>query len=185
MENDLYRLKTELHEQGIFFCFSGPVSQKLVTDIGAILDQKMSMENAGKFTVLRVFSLVVEKVQNIIHYSDEEFLKETSGTSEESFRFGLIAIGFHEEHYFVLSGNMIRNDKVPPLREKLRKVQGMSKEALKVAYHEQRRRKTPEKGSRGAGLGFLEMAKKAGKPIEFTFKRIDDQMSFFSIKTTI
>ena len=184
MGYDLYHLKTELNEQGIFFCLSGPVSQKLVTDIGAILDQKMSMENAGKLTVLRVFSLVVEKVQNIIHYSDEKALAEDAESSEDALSFGLIAVGYHDRHYFVLSGNMIRNDKVNRLREKLHRIQGMSKEELKHAYREQRR-KTPEEGSKGAGLGFLEMAKKASKPIEFTFKHLDEQMSFFSIKTTI
>ena len=185
MEHDLYRLKTELNEQGIFFCLSGPVSQKLVTDIGVILDQKMGMENASKLTVLRVFSLVVEKVQNIIHYSDEKALAEDSeDAARETLRFGIIAIGYHEEHYFVLSGNMIRNDKVERLREKLCAIQNMSKEELKHAYREQRR-KPPENDSKGAGLGFFEMAKKASRPIEFTFKRLSDEMSFFSIKTTI
>ncbi len=184
MEHDLYHLKTEHNAQGIFFCLSGPVSQKSVTDIGAILGQKMNMENASKLTVLRVFSLVVEKVQNIIHYSDEKAPAENSGTPEETLSFGLIAIGYYKKRYFVLSGNMIRNDKVERLREKLIDIQKMSKEDLKQTYRKQRR-KNPEEGSKGAGLGFLEMAKKAGKPIEFAFKHIDDQMSFFSIKTTI
>ena len=42
-----------------------------VTEIGAILEQKMSLEKANRTTIVRVFSLVVEKMQNIIHYSDE------------------------------------------------------------------------------------------------------------------
>jgi hypothetical protein len=60
----------------------------------------------------------------------------------------------------------------------------MSKEDLKYSYKEQRG-KGPEEGSKGAGLGFLEMAKKASQPIEFDFKDVDDHMTFFSLKTVI
>jgi len=181
---DLCGLKNELSEQGIFFCFSGPVSQKLVTEIGAILGQKMTMEKASKSTVLRVFALVVEKAQNIIHYSDEKFRHDHVEHMKSELRFGIIAVGYKDGHYFVLSGNMIENHKVSRLREKLTTIQNMSKQELKRYYLEQRR-KRPGKGSKGAGLGFLEMAQKANCPMEFEFKMIDAAMSFFSIKTTI
>ncbi len=184
MEHDFYTLKNELHDQGIFFCFSGPISQKLVTDIGAILEQKMNIEKANKSTVLRVFALVVENVQNIIHYSDEKAMDKESADIEHGQSFGIIAVGYKNEHYFVLSGNMIENHKVGRLREKLTTIQQMNRDELKEYYRE-KRRKDPDEGSKGAGLGFLEMAKKASQPLEFTFTRLDNTMTFFSIKTTI
>jgi hypothetical protein len=79
---------------------------------------------------------------------------------------------------------MIENDKVERLREKLMKLQKMNKKDLKRYYREQRR-KEPHEDSKGAGLGFIEMAKKASRPIEFEFKQIDENMSFFSLKTVI
>ncbi len=184
MEHNLYGLKNELGNQGIFFCLSGPVSQKLVTDIGAILEQKMKMENASRSTVLRVFALVVEKVQNIIHYSDEKFLDENSIDLDVGLSFGIIAVGYKDDRYFVLSGNMIENQKIERLQEKLTKIQHMSKVELK-RYYREKRREEPGEGSKGAGLGFLEMAKKASVPLEFEFRPIDETMSFFTIKTTI
>jgi hypothetical protein len=184
MEHNLYGLKNEFSDQGIFFCLSGPISQKLVTDIGAILEQKMKMENASRSTVIRVFALVVEKVQNIIHYSDEKSLNDDTIDLEVGVSFGVIAVGYKDNHYFVLSGNMIENQKIDRLQEKLTKIQHMSKDELKQYYREKRRQK-PGDESRGAGLGFLEMAKKASSPLEFEFRPIDDSMSFFTIKTTI
>jgi len=106
MLQDLYAFKKSLDKQGIFFCFSGPVSQNLVTDIGAILVQKMNLEKASKATVVRAFSMVVEKAQNIIHYSDEKFPKDGSSEEEQELRHGIIAIGYEDGHYWVLSGNM-------------------------------------------------------------------------------
>ena len=185
MMQNLYDLKNLLHEDGIFFCLSGPISQRFVTEIGAMLEQKMNMENASRTTILRVFSLVVEKMQNIIHYSDEKAIDDNSGDDiEKPLSFGIIAIGYEQERYFVLSGNLIAANKVERLRQRLLQIQRMSKDELKEYYREQRR-KEPEIGSKGAGLGLIEIAKKASAPIEFDFIPVNEAMSFFSMKTII
>ena len=184
MPQDLYEFKKSLDKQGIFFCFNGPVSQNLVTDIGSILVQQMNLEKASKTTVIRTFSMLVEKAQNIIHYSDEKSSKEKAIDEEQELSHGIIVIGYEDGHYWVLSGNMIENDKVERLRKKLTKLQKMDKEELKQYYREQRK-KEPEAESKGAGLGFIEMAKRASRPIEFEFEQIDAKRSFFSLKTVI
>lgn len=182
----LYNLKNELEHAHVFFCYVGPISQNLLADIMGILEQKMSLEQASRATILRVFSVIVEKVQNILHYSDENLSAQKSEQepAEPTLRQGIIAVGHDQEHYFVLSGNVIANEKVPLLQKKLTSLRNMNKAELKQYYQEQRR-KEPEEGSKGAGLGFVEMAKKASQPIEFDFKPIDEHTSFFSLKTII
>lgn len=185
MIKHLYELKSDLDGRNIFFCFIGPMSQHLLTDIVSVLTKKMSMEQASRSTVLRVFSVVVEKAQNIIRYSAEVTKHDNSGLNDEKeLPHGIITVGYEDNHYFVWSGNIIDNSRVDHLRKKLTKLQGMNKEELKQYYQEQRRQ-GPEEGSKGAGLGFIEMARKASKPIEFDFKQIDEKRSFFSLKTII
>ncbi len=184
MLKDLYAFKEDLSRQGIFFCFSGPISQNLVTEIGSILEQKMNLEKAAKSTVLRVFSMVVEKAQNIIHYSAEKFTENNTNGNDDELSLGIIAVGYENEHYYVLSGNMIGNKEVERLREKLTSLRQMDKDELRE-YYKKQRKQPPDKGSKGAGLGFIDMAKKASKPIEFDFKKVDENVSFFSMKTII
>ena len=186
MLQHLYDLKNELGQHHIFFCYVGPISQNLLTDMMGILEQKMSLEQASRATILRVFSVVVEKVQNIIHYADEEIAVQSpeKNAAEPTLRQGIITIGYDQQHYFVLSGNVIDKSKVPILRKKLTKIQAMNKIELKHYYQEQRRKES-EEGSKGAGLGFVEMAKKASQPIEFDFRPIDEHTTFFSLKTVI
>lgn len=184
MLQDLYAFKKGLDKQGIFFCFNGPISQDLVTDIGAILVQQMNSKKVNRSTVVRTFSLFVEKAQNIIHYSDEKSSEKKSVEGKQEFPHGIVAIGYKDGHYWVLSGNIIKNEKVERLRKKLTKLQRMNKDELKKYYREQRRKK-PDEGSKGAGLGFIEMAKRASDPIEFEFTQIDAKRSFFSLKTVI
>ncbi|MCZ6898904.1 MAG: DUF6272 family protein, partial [Bacteroidetes bacterium] len=40
-----------------------------------------------------------------------------------------------------------------------------------------------EKG--GAGLGFVDMARKSGHKLEFGFETMNDEFSFFSLKSVI
>jgi hypothetical protein len=60
----------------------------------------------------------------------------------------------------------------------------MSKDELKALYKEQLRAE-PEEGSKGAGLGFMEIARRASKPIEFDFADIDSTYAFFALKASI
>ena len=60
----------------------------------------------------------------------------------------------------------------------------MSKDELKALYKEQLRAE-PEVGSKGAGLGFTEIARRASKPLEFDFIDLDNNRAFFALKATI
>ncbi|MCP4105463.1 MAG: hypothetical protein GY749_07995 [Desulfobacteraceae bacterium] len=97
MIKNLYALKEDFSREGIFLSFSGPISQDIMVELGTTLKQKMNLEEAGKSTVLRVFSMVVENAQNIIHYSAEKFSKDPSEEGELSL--GIIAVGYENNHY--------------------------------------------------------------------------------------
>ena len=60
----------------------------------------------------------------------------------------------------------------------------MSKDELKALYKE-KLRADPEEGSKGAGLGFMEIARRASKPIEFDFADVDRDYAFFALKASI
>jgi len=188
MLDNLYNFKKELNERGIFFCFSGPLSQDLLVEIGSTLKHKMKLEEANSSTIFKLFSMFVEQTQNIIHYSAEKCQSSQTEQSEEaellSLSSGIIVVGYESDHYYVLCGNMVENEIVDQLREKLILLQNMSKEELKRYYKDQRRQEKNE-NSQGAGLGFIELARKAVKPIEFDFQNINENNSFFTLKTEI
>jgi len=178
---NLHELKMALDQQGIFFCFSGPMSQQLMIGIGDTLRNKMKLDEANSSTIIKVFSMFVEQSQNIIHYSAEKTPPDEEKAELSS---GIIGVGYESGHYYVLCGNMVNQEAVAPLCEQLTKLQSMNKDELKRYYKEQRRKESPSE-SKGAGLGFIELARKSVKPIEFNVKPIDEHFSFFSLKTVI
>ncbi|NJO14177.1 MAG: hypothetical protein HC877_00020 [Thioploca sp.] len=180
----LYKFKKELDAQHIFFGFSGPLSQELFVEIGHTLRNRMKLEETNSAKVLKVFSLFVEQVQNVIHYSADR-LSTTQPDSVE-LSHGVIVIGCENEKYYVMCGNLINSNLVDDLQNRLITLKNMDKEELKRYYKEQRKRETNENSnSKGAGLGFIELARKTTQPIEFEFQPVDEHLAFFSLRTFI
>src|SRR5512143_3611234 len=94
-------------------------------------------------------------------------------------RYGILTIGKENGEYVVCAGNLVARSDVERLRARLIKIRDMSKDELKALYKEQLRAE-PEEGSKGAGLGFMEIARRASKPIEFDFADIDSTYAFFA-----
>lgn len=187
MITNLFEFKKQLDNHGIFFSFCGPISQNMIVDIGKSLKKKLQLEEAGAATIFKIFSMFIEHSQNIIHYSAEKLIEEqitNENAPGKELRFGIIAIGYENNIYFVSAGNLIKNNAVEHFRQKLLKLQKMTKDEMNQ-YYKELRKHLPEEGSKGAGLGLVEIARKSSLPIEFNFNKIDDDSSFFSIKSTI
>ena len=99
-------------------------------------------------------------------------------------RHGILTIGKEGDDYVVCAGNLVMRTDVDRLNSKLSKIRDLSKDELKALYKEQLRAE-PEQGSKGAGLGFMEIARRASKPLEFDFTNIDRDHAFFALKATI
>jgi len=162
------------------FCFSGTISQNLLIEIGDSLKNKLKQREENNSTIIKVFSIFVEQAQNILHYSAEKEQQITENNCGN----GVVLVGREALSYYVLCGNFVENQIVPRLQQQLSALQEMSKEELKVYYKEQRKKDAPET-SKGAGLGFIELARKASQPLEFDFQTVNTKFSFFALKVII
>ncbi len=120
-------------------------------------------------------------MQNIIRYSAEKSEISLPPASDpralKEIRYGILTIGKEGDDYVVCAGNLVEPGDINRLNARLSRIRDMSKDELKVLYKEQLRAE-PEIGSKGAGLGFMEIARRASKPLEFDF--IDRQPVLFS-----
>jgi hypothetical protein len=179
--NDFFQYREEITRNGIFLTFNGVLIHSFMVQLGQVLKTKMSLFNVDKNLESKIFSTVIEQAQNIIFYSDERL--PVPALNEEMVGVGTITVGMEDGHYFVICGNMIANGKVEKLNQKLTTIQKMNQDELKQYYKEQRRM-TPDADSKGAGIGFIEMARKSSRVIEFAFRKLDEQNSYFTIKAT-
>ncbi|WP_222424412.1 SiaB family protein kinase [Ruegeria atlantica] len=183
LASEVYELRANLRRQGVVFAYSGYVTEGILSGVGDALKQKLVSEDADTKTLRSVFAVFVEQMQNIIRYSVERL--PTDGETEVlDISYGIVTIGNEAGGYVVHAGNLILLSDVDNMRGRLSELRGMNREELRAAYKDQLRAET-DTVSNSAGIGLIEIARRASKPIEFDFMRIDDQHAFFALKATV
>lgn len=180
MKMSLFKYYEEMHDNGVILYFNGPVSQSVVESIAELMRSKMRAEEAGMGSVQRVFAVLVEQMQNIVRYSTERHVDNPEQQGEMAH--GQVVVGREEDgRFFVACGNRILAEDSGDLAEQIELLQSMDRDELKAYYKE--RRKAPDCVThKGAGLGFVEMARKAARPLDYDIVPVDGSTSFFSMK---
>lgn len=160
----------------ILMMFKGGLSQNIVVDLGSLLQNRLGFD----VKVRRMFGIFVELAQNVKNYSAETEL----GQDGVPVGIGILMLSEGEHHYSVNSGNLVRKADAPRLREECEYIKGLDKTALK-AYHEERIESDPPPGSKGAGLGLIEITLKTGGNVRYEFTPYDDDYEFFSITASV
>ncbi|MHB8764038.1 MAG: SiaB family protein kinase [Deferrisomatales bacterium] len=179
--NDLHQLRQTLTRQGALICFNGPFRHSIIEELGTAVKRYLESAEAQKSAVTDVFSVYVEATQNVRNYAARPDLTEEERNRLDE---GIIVISRQGERYTVSSGNPVRRADGQALKERLEHLRGLDKAALKALYKEQLRRELPP-GARGAGLGLVDLARRASQPLEYALNPEDDRYDFFSLRVVI
>jgi hypothetical protein len=181
MKSKLTEIQNVLGSSGISICFSGRFSQGLIEEIGDAVKLHMENEERPKNDIFNVFSIFVEQSQNIKNYV---ISKENSAGYNRIANSAIVSIGQEENRYFIWSGNVMENNDVASLQAKLNAVVGANKDELKKMYKEQLKKEF-EPGQTGAGVGIIDIAKRASQPLEFSIETLDETYSLFELKVIV
>lgn len=186
LAKDLYDFRALLKKRGVMLCYSGYVTEAVLAGVGDALKQKMTIDEASTKTIRSVFAIFVEQMQNMIRYSAEKEPELIASGVQPPFelRYGVLAISQAKDGFAVEAGNLVLHQDVEPLRERLARLASADKDALKAFYKEQLKT-PPENESKGAGIGLIEIARRANKPIAFDFFAVDDRFAFFTLRAEI
>jgi hypothetical protein len=168
----------------VIFYHKGYFSHNIITAMAEVVKLQLEVTGIAGPTRRRLFSSFVELAQNIMHYSSDYLPPE--GTDPSIARAGSVCISIENGHYLMLCLNPMATDQVRALHDKLEPLRTMTLDEIKQAYKISLREETPE-GSKGAGLGFLTMARDASAPLEFAFRPLEDDpdTTLFHLKAII
>ncbi|MBU4612012.1 hypothetical protein IMZ29_16120 [Achromobacter sp. GG226] len=176
---ELYALRNRLLETGTLLCFNGPISRSLLEEFGMALKRYLEVDQARSAEAMDVFSVYIEMTQNIRHYVaargyDEQASAATVVISREA-----------SGNYRVSAGNMVALAHGRALIERVAAFSHLDKAALKAAYKTQLRKPRDPANPASAGLGLLEIARRASAPLQATLTEHDESEGFFSLSVVI
>ena len=119
---------------------------------------------------------ISECFQNIIRHGEDAVPADII-----SFSTGMFMTRNIGGAYSITSANLIENGRVRLLEKQLSKINSLSKDELKTLYREILY-EGEVTGKGGAGLGLIEMARKSGEKLEYSFEQVDDAYSFFYLQ---
>jgi hypothetical protein len=172
--NFIYDLHRTMMSQKLILVYQGDFTQESTKSILAMAERNLDSSGEEGNIKRKVFNVMVEALQNIVKHSDE--LVEGQIRSHAA----IFLIGKEANRYTIMSGNPIRKTNVAGLEQKLHHINSLDKEGLKELYKEIIKNTTiSEKG--GAGLGFVDMARKSGEKLAFDFPEMSAEYCFFCL----
>ena len=172
--NFIYDLHRTMMSQKLILVYQGDFTQESTKSILAMAERNLDSSGEKGNIKRKVFNVMVEALQNIVKHSDE--LVEGQMRSHAA----IFLSGKEANRYTIMSGNPIRKANVAGLEQKLHHINSLDKEGLKELYKEIIKNTTiSEKG--GAGLGFVDMARKSGEKLAFDFPEMSAEYCFFCL----
>ena len=172
----LIALQEFCRDQDILICLNGPNSQSLIEEIGKALRQHIASQTETS-TAMDVFSTYIEMSQNMRNYSESQHydLARSNAT--------VVIASQPPGHYSISAANLVEVEDGRALLERIRQLARLDKPQLKQLYKQTLRDRDHDPA--GAGLGLIEMARRASEPIEATLQERPEGQAIFSLRVTI
>lgn len=167
----LYNWLRECEKEHIILCFQGDFNQDLVNAILLLAERGPEVQNSSTVVRARVFSVLVECMQNIRKYG------APSGSSD--LKPGIVIVCIEKNGYLLKTGNFILDSEIPGLQKRLDEVQKLNKDELKD-LHKKVLAETKLSEKSGAGLGLISIARKSDG-MGYKFKPLNDGTSFYAL----
>ena len=175
----VYDFYLKMKKNQINLAYEGEITHQITKAFTSLTESNMAKEEDDNNVQRKVFHVMVECLQNISKHAEVEGDEVRSKDGR-----GIFLVSKGETEYNITTGNVITNEKIAGLTRMLSHINSLDKEGLKKLYKQQMKEgRLSDKG--GAGLGFIDIARKTGEKLLFSFLTIDEKTSFFVLTSTV
>jgi hypothetical protein len=172
----IYDFFKKMYDHNVILSYQGDFTQEVTKSVLSMTEK--NLDSKGELSIVRrkVFNVMVESLQNIVKHSFK---------GDKIYDRAIFMIGEQDDNYEISTGNFLLNHEVESLKQKLDQVNNLDKAGLKALYKELIKGRDGLSNKGGAGLGLVDIARKSGQKIDYSFSEFDDSHTFFSLKTKI
>lgn len=167
------QLERMMAENNVYLIWSGHFSSDVGKEVLSFTETKLSEEDVDSTLRRRVFSILVETLENVAKYSP-------GLEPEEKYGMPVAMIRLKGGIYSLTTGNLIPKEKVASLKDKLDRINNLDKEGVKELFREALIGQNIDSDSTG-NMGLIEMARKSGNKLQYQFDKVNDQYSYFML----
>ncbi len=159
----------------VFISHFGYFSQDFVNSVVEEIETRLLESGEKKSVVKRIFSILVEGLQNIrLHGESDEMGEQTS----------FFIITQSDKHFRIYLSNLVYNKNIDKIKARIDQVNSLNDDEVKQLYLSVLTNGIiSSKG--GAGLGYITMSMKSKNKITGYFNRIDDNLSNYDLRVIV
>ncbi len=178
MSFDINEYYEKLNGGDVLLAYKGSITSDLISNVLEVVEAKLDDLSESSKIRKKVYNVLVESLQNLYHHIEE--LPDRMKADFES-KFGVLVVSRVDNNiYKITTGNFVNSGKIKPLKDKIDKINSLSKDELKDMYkfilnHQ----KLSAKG--GGGLGLVDIARKTGNKLEYSFEIFEKDYYFFNL----
>ena len=170
----IFDLHKTMLDNNLILVYEGEFTQEITKSVLAMAERNMDSSGEESAVKRKVFNVMVECLQNIVKHADDVANNHSA----------VFMVGKQEDKYIIISGNPIVNENIDILKGKLDQINDLDKDGLKELYKNIiKNTEISDKG--GAGLGFVDMARKSGNKLDYSFEDLGDGNAFFCLRSSI
>lgn len=173
--SEFYQLMKK-HE--IIMVYEGEFSQEITKSFLSMTESTFHSAQVNETVIKKVYNIMMEVLQNICKH---EFKHASIHTDKVE---SILIIAENKTEYQIVTGNAIKKNSVSIIKNKIDTINSLDQEGLKALYKQARLNSTISEVG-GAGLGFIDIARKSGNPISYHFSPINEELVFFTQMVTV
>ena len=171
------QLERLMAENNVYLIWSGHFSTDVEREVLTFTETKLAEEDIELNLRRRIFSILVEILENLAKYSPGK-------EPEKQFGMPVAMIRMDDEAYSLTTGNLIGNENVEELKGKLDIINNNDKIGLKELFRISLSGQKVESKSTG-NMGLIDMARKSGSKLVYQFEQLNDQYSYYTLTVKV
>lgn len=175
--NSVMGLYGTLEENGISLVYIGKFNHKITKMFTALTSDETDTNEENKSVKRKLHHTVVEILQNMTKHSSDLF-------QDLKFSRGIFMLGKKNSSYYIYTTNRIDINDEESLSQTLDFLNSKTREELKEMYKNQLKDGVLS-GKGGAGLGLIDIARKTGNKLAYTFVPVDQNSKYFVLRVQI
>jgi ACT domain-containing protein len=171
------QLERLMAENNVYLIWSGHISPEVGKEVLSFTETKLTEEDIESNIRRRVFSILVEILENVAKF--------TPGREpEEKYGMPVAMIRLEGKEYSLTTGNLILNNQVEHLKEKLEIINKFDKVGLKELFRKSLSMQNISTDSTG-NMGLIDMARKSGSKLVYNFEKVNETYSYYTLTVKV